>query len=662
MAKQTLFILGDSTSMTIGAERRMYPFVMADRACWPESTEIVNCSQPGFTSADACAFFFRHRAEFLSLRAVVIHLGTCDAASWEIRRGRYSPASQFMLRVKEAAGIRPERTRLKNRLLPFEWNGAFDPAIETPEKPEDYEYNLSRIVGACTSASVAVVLIRPKPNPQFPPGAGKGNFSFYRYLGIRDRLSGRLSIPEGRFLEALRLHESGDLERAAATYRDILLQSGRLAGHFEFPLIVVNNYAVCAAEKGDLDEAEVLFNLLLKERGARREIILYNMARLHHMRGDEEKYRQFLRESLDADSSMYRIRTPYLEAIDRIAARLSGKARVVDMTSFIEDELYVDHTHPLPEGQDRLAGRVIDHLNGCGLAGDTTAQIRNILYNPELALGNTTEFFSYFRTFAPFSESEIASHRDRLRKALDESPHRADTVRQGLPAEIRSALDYHLTHPCFPELQYLLPFGPRYPSDVGRFPEYFLIRHLIPFVRSFETDTDLKDRFTTPGLLRSSEELRAMLPAEVVPFVEDGEPAVDPALEAQGLAAIIESCRTKLLTHLRKGNQVYERMKTTITWYFRETLRFGSHSRISMRYERVPLEWMAEALTVASLLDKRLVAGHSEKIRGLVVILEETVKTHEQYCRRFSEGDHSAGLLAEYDGQLSAIAARLEKY
>jgi len=661
MAKQTLFILGDSTSMTIGAERRMYPFVMADRPCWPESTEIVNCSQPGFTSADACAFFFRHRAEFPSLRAVVIHLGTCDAASWEVRRGRYSPARQSMIRLKEAAGVKPERTRLKNRLLPFEWNGAFDPAIEAPEKPEDYEYNLSRIVRACTSASVAVVLIRPKPNPQFLPGAGKGNFSFYRYLGIGDRLSGRLSIPEGRFLEALRLHESGDLERAAAAYREILLQSGRLAAHFEFPLIVVNNYAVCAAEKGDLDEAEALFNLLLRERGARREIILYNLARLQRMRGDEERYHRLLRDSLDADSSMYRIRTPYLEAIDRIAARLDGKARVVDMASFIEDEFYVDHTHPLPEGQERIAGRVIDHLKGCGLAGDRTAEIRNLLYNPELALGNSTEFFAYFRTYAPFSESDIAAHRDTLRKAVDGSVQKTDAVRQGLPAEIRAALDYHLTHPCFPELRFLLPFGPRYPSDVGRFPEYFLIRHLIPCLRSVEAETGLKDLFAMPGLLRSSEELRAMLPAQIAPLVESGEPAVDPALEAQRLAAILESCRTKLLAHLRRGNQVYERMKTTIAWYFRETLRFGSHSRISMRYDRVPLEWMAEALAVALLLNRRLAAGRSGEIRGLAGILEETVQTHEQYSRRFTEGDHSAGLLGEYDGRLFAIADRLER-
>ncbi|MBP2672321.1 MAG: hypothetical protein H6Q85_2387, partial [candidate division NC10 bacterium] len=229
------------------------------------------------------------------------------------------------------------------------------------------------------------------------------------------------------------------------------------------------------------------------------------------------------------------------------------------------------------------------------------------------------------------------------------------------PAEIRAALNYHLTHPCFPELRFLLPFGPRYPSDVGRFPEYFLIRHLIPYVRSVEAEADLKGLFTTPGLLRSSEELRAMLPVEVAPLVASGDPAVDPALEALRLPAIIESCRTKLLAHLRKGNQVYERMKTTIAWYFRETLRFGSHSRISMRYDRVPLEWMAEALAVALLLDKRLAARRGQEIRGLVGILEETVQTHQHYSRRFTEGDRAAGLLGEYDGRLSAIADRLER-
>ena len=217
-----------------------------------QATEFVNCSQPGFTAADACAFFFRHRKKFPSLKAVVIHLGTCDSTSWEIRRGPYSTARHALLRLREAAGIRRERTRLKNRLTPFEWNNAFDPDIEAPENPEDFEFNLARIVESCVSTSTAVVLIRPKANPQFPSGAGKGNFTFYRYLGIPDRLSSRLSIPDGRFLGALRLHESGDLERAAAAYQEMLQRSARLSSHFEFPLVVVNNLRHLCCRDGQI--------------------------------------------------------------------------------------------------------------------------------------------------------------------------------------------------------------------------------------------------------------------------------------------------------------------------------------------------------------------------------------------------------------------------
>ena len=207
----------------------------------------------------------------------------------------------------------------------------------------------------------------------------------------------------------------------------------------------------------------------------------------------------------------------------------------------------------------------------------------------------------------------------------------------------------------------ILPFGPRYPSDVGRFPEYFLIRHLVPYLRVFERDSEIDGRFAIhTGILRSSEELLAMLPVEVLPLVDASEPGVEPVLEIERLAAILQACHRNLMAHLRRGNQVYERMKTTIAWYFRETLRFGSHSRISMRYERVRLEWVAEALAVASLLDKRLSAGRGKEITELIRIFEEAVETHEHYSRRFTEGDHRKGLLEEYDRQLFTIADQME--
>lgn len=663
MAKHTVFILGDSTSMTIGCERHMYPFVMADRACWPESTEVVNCSQPGFTSADACAFFFHHRKEFPSLSAVVIHLGTCDAASWELRKGKYTYFKESMGRLKKTLGVRQERTRLKNRLLHFEWNSTFDPDIELPESPEDYEFNISRIVETCAKSAIAVIMVRPKSNPLFFPGVGKGNFVFYHYLGLNDVLSPRLSIPDGRFLEALGHRETGDPAGAAEKFREILQNSGKLASHYEYPLLVVNNYAVCVAEKGDLEEAESLLQLLLKERCARREIVLFNLAEIYRMRGDHEKYRRYLSESYESDSSMYRIRAPYLEAIDRVSARFEKSVHAVDIESFIEDDLYVDHTHPLKEGQGRIADRIVEYFGARGLRGAERAEVRNILYNPELALGNTTEFYTYFRTYAPFREEEITGQVNRLLSTCTEhkSNDEACTLLQGLPRELKTALEYHLMHPCFPSLSFLVHYGPRYPSDIGRFPEYFLVRHLIPYLRLYENHPSLVGQFSSDtDILRKSKDLLSILPPEVVPLVSKDDPPFDRDLETRRLPAILHACRQALIAHLRRGNQVHERMKTTIFWYFRELLRYGSHSRISMRYERTILELTAEALVVATLINLKLGMDRGEEIAELIRYLEETVRIHDHYCRKFTVISHSGDLLAEYDRRLSENADRLE--
>ena len=61
-----------------------------------------------------------------------------------------------------------------------------------------------------------------------------------------------------------------------------------------------------------------------------------------------------------------------------------------------------------------------------------------------------------------------------------------------------------------------------------------------------------------------------------------------------------------LIQHLINGNQIYNRTKATIFWYVRETLRFGSHSRYSMRYDRLTLEYIAEGLALAKILNHNL--------------------------------------------------------
>lgn len=652
MKRKTVLILGDSTSMTIGVEREMYPFHLADMRGWIPGMRIINCSLPGFTAADSCAFFFRNRKELEPLVAVIIYLGNCDSMSSELRKGRYSLVNQAFDYIRFVTGGKKEKIRLKNRLLHFEWNANFDASIEGPESPEDFDYNISRIVRTCNRMGVRVMLIRPQAHVLFPAGAGKGNFVFYKYLGINDRIADRITIEDIRFKEALNLHENREFAKASEAYRKILSASGPLSANQEYQSLVVNNYAVCAAETASFEEAEYLLNLLLKERAARKEIILYNLAQISRLKANVEEYRHRLTESYEADKSMYRVRQPYKDIIDKISVRF-GNVDVVDLTDLTSDECYIDHCHPLPEVQKLIAERIAGKLQIPELMGDRPMELKNRLFNPEYSAGNTTEFHNYFKTFTPFPSEDIGSWIEKLVENLD-------APLEEIPREINTAVEYYLNHPCFPQIRDIRKAGPFVSSDVGRFPEYFLFRYLVPYIREVERTEELSRLFDAPtGLLRSSGQFVSILPDAARSSILN-DPVFDPGYECIRLPAIVQKVTVMLLEHLKQGNQVYERLKTTIFWYFRETLRFGSHSRISMRYERISLEFMAEALAVGAVLDFRMDGKMRSEIERLIGWLEETVNIHEHFCREFSLERDCSDLLQRYDAKLMDVAQKIE--
>ena len=663
MKTNSLLILGDSTSMSIGLEKKMYPFLLADAQIWPRDTKIINCSLPGFTSADAAAFFFRYQSsELKNLHAVVVHLGNCDAASSEVRKGKYRYLQQATCWFREVAGMVPEKVRLKNRLLHYEWNNSYDATIELPENPKDFEYNIGRIIETCRSANVPVILVRPKANLYFPPGVGKGNFIFYRYINMKERISSLISIPDSRFKEALKFHESGTFEEATRIYEEILLRPSEVPMSQEYPLAVLNNYAAAKAEAGQVEEAVYVFRLLLKERRARKEIVLYNLAQIQKNCGDCVGYASTLEDSYESDESLYRIRSPYLHAID-LLADLYASVCVVDMNSLVPDMLYLDHCHPLPEGQVIMANEISNCLTKFGIQGNMTAVIENRLYSPELAMGNVSEFHDYFKTFAPFTESRISESMALIEQKLKSKGvfDSASPIFSAIPKEILSAIDYYLKHPCFTSVLDVLKFPPRYPSDVGRFPEYFLVRHMIPYLKEHESNLLLANRFNvTLALLRSSTDFLTILPAPSVALVDSCLPELDTAYDENRLLLILAKVRRLLLNHLRAENQVFERTKSTIFWYVREALRFGGHSRVSMLYDRVLMESLAEGLAVAGVLDATMEMKKSAEIEYLIHILQRTVQIHEEYCGQFSLANDSSKLLINYNCRLAELASQFE--
>ena len=79
-----------------------------------------------------------------------------------------------------------------------------------------------------------------------------------------------------------------------------------------------------------------------------------------------------------------------------------------------------------------------------------------------------------------------------------------------------------------------------------------------------------------------------------------------------------------------------------------------------MRYERIPLEFMAEALAVAGVLDFKMGNQMRFEIQRLIGWLEETVEIHEYFCRQFSLERDCRDLLEQYDLKLIDIAKKIE--
>lgn len=663
MRSNNILILGDSTSMSIGLEREMYPFYLADTDMWPDATNIINCSLPGFTSADAAAFFFRHQALWNdNLCAALIYLGNCDTASSEVKKGCFGYGQQFVNYVRESFDAMPKKVRLKNRLLHYQWDNTWDPTIESPENPNDFEFNIERIIKSCGGGNVPIILVRPKANRYFLPGVGKGNFLFYRFLNVKDRIADIIHIPDVRFKEALRLHELGNINEATKNYKEILLKPSSISMSQEYTFLVVNNYAVAQAEAGNVDVAKYLLNLLLKERGIRKEIILYNLAQLGKQSDDQSEYLDNLNDSYESDESLYRIRSPYLQAIDRVVSKYPS-VRVVDMDAIVPDTLYLDHCHPLPEGQLKLASEIIRHLGEIGVCGSSKANIKNILYNPELSRGNYLSFHDYFKTASVLSEKEIAKAIEVISKHL-KADHKFDSSSPAfasVPQEILHAMDYYLRHPCFPTIEDIMQSCPLYPTDVGRFPEYFLIRYLIPFLRIHELNPALTLRFSASlGLLHRSESFISILPEESIPFVDANPRLAEISYEEIRLPLILSKVRQLLIRHLRNKNQVFERTKSTIFWYVREALRFGAHSRHSMLYDRILMEFLAEGLAVAGVIDAAMGLKMAGEIEALINVLQNVVQVHEKYCAQFSLRGNTVQLLIAYDNKLKEISEQLE--
>lgn len=175
-------------------------------------------------------------------------------------------------------------------------------------------------------------------------------------------------------------------------------------------------------------------------------------------------------------------------------------------------------------------------------------------------------------------------------------------------------------------------------------------------MRNFLQDSILRIIFFVPA-----SKLLSILPTASVPLVLGFVPSIEYNYSRAHADQIVAKCRELLIQHLEVGNQIFARLKTTIYWYFRETLRFGAHSRVQMLYDRITLEFLAEGLAVAGVLDASTGFKISAEIVELISVIVAAAEIHNTYCCAFEFGKDVDSLLQKYDRDLGQLAVGMRR-
>ena len=645
--------------MTLGLERQIHHMKLADRKIWPANTTIVNCSIPGMTAADAATYFFLNQKKY-SIASVFIYLGNCDTISTENRKGAISRNRVRKYLINDKIFGNRKKVKLKNRLLFNEWNKSLNLEIEKDENPQDFKKNIKLITAFCAKKDIPVLMVKSHANKNFLPGLGKGNFSFYKYLGVEDKIDS-LKIEDIRFNTAFDNHSNKNFKKALKTYKEILNKPLNQNLGKEYPLVLLHNFAVAKAQSGDYHEAKVLLDLFVNENGSRKEIGLYNLAQIAKREGNHKRFKEYLDLSFESDNHLYRVRKPYQKALEEVAFQ-DNNIHLIDMEKILEEDDFLDHCHPLPKGQERMANIMQEIYLSLGITGDFNATIKNDLYNPEIGNGTLTKFPSYFKTFSKQSKDEINKQFQKYFSLVEKHGSEIESyllVKEGISDSIHNACNYFFKHPLYTSLDDVKYMETFYPSDIGRFPEYFFYRTLIPYLRKIESSKgDLfKSYNLNTELVHSSESFQQLL--NDLGIQNNFSELNEKHLDEKRVLKILKKTEELLVDHLSKGNIIFNRIKTTIYWYVREALRFGSHSRYSMRYDRVLLEYIAEALIICEYYNKDENYGLDSSIEKIKETLLKTVGVHEKYCAEFDLNNYTSSLLEEYDSELLKIHNKL---
>ena len=630
MSKKKIVILGDSTSMSLGRVHHNYVDIMAKSASWPAEVVFENFSFPGATSNEMLQVFKVFVLRNLSdVSGLVVYLGNCDAASSALlfKKGFFN---QSLLRSKERFSDKERLTMFRNRFRPFEWNDNYDPRLESPVAPEIFQKNVEEIIRISLKKKIQVVLINPAANKDFIPGLGKGNCLFYHFIGLSDKLSESLKIGDPRFLEAYCEKENAHYDKAAGLFETILEQPPENIISKEYPLLVVNNFAASLAEAGNFKEAKALLELLLSERYMRKEIALYNLSQVEKRLGNEVEASHYKQLSFEADFSLYRIKETYRNKLDNIIRKYKN-LEVIDLNNFLDRINFTDHCHMDLGGHKILAKALKKKFNVFPTNSKSPSTVINIPLSPAASRRDFSDFFVFNSAFEPTNDVRICE----LYEDLDDNLEIKKGSKYFNNEKLNKTLDEFKKHPLTHNKSLLFALEPDKDIFWGKFPEYAVSYRLLQLTKAYPVQSRRLFK-SFPDLF---EHLRLEMQMKFLePLFKWAPQIIEEKFNKFGSTQDYKVVHKKIDVRV---NDIYHtdwepsnRVKLTLVWYVRESLRFGSQSRLNSSFDRLELEKLAEALFVI-MLDAQVDRGEiSPSIWCLASKIEELLLFFTRYSNQ----------------------------
>jgi lysophospholipase L1-like esterase len=641
-----ILVLGDSSSAGIGSGVDVYPHRLFRQLETSTSVpvEVHNHSTPGFTSADA-ARYFRVKLSHDRWDAVVVYLGNNEGGPG-VHKGCYR-ASRDTLgfgRRRSTPGLPAPPAPPRDFQLSDDEPA---PGHGPPTTPAEFGQNLAGIIDLAKARGAEVVLVSPFANRDYPASAGPLLSPFFKIIGAPSQISDAVR-PAGEaatlIRDGMRAQERGQYEPAARHYGAVL--SNRCSPPWLVDL-ASNNLGVVLHQAGRCGDAEGMFTSQASAGGAFSSIASYNQARLLRNKGLDAKADEWFGLALERDSQLYRVKDAYRDAIAGAAS--AGGAHLLDLSSILTGEMFVDYCHPTAEAHDQIASALAVILGRVAVSRSECPASRYHDYypSPNAFAYCDDDLVDYLEIAPPVPEKELETEVARvtamLRRSREQNPLLA--VRRlsvGSPIQrlIVGALAHAALHPMITCVDDLCRWPIRNSCELGRLPEHYIYRLLSGYLDWAHAhgicyrlgDDDIEGR---ADLRLYYERLtigrRAGVGAETDINVDD---SYRRRLRQQMLSACH---REDLFRDLRA-----EKLITALRWYTREAFRYGTQSRISMLYPLPAFDSIVEALRVWLIIarfhgdrdDECLILALYGWLRGLERI-------HHRHASRFVHRKYS---------------------